>query len=88
MDAIARVREMEARMDEVRGALRAVEAAEESVRVLIEYYESGLWLRDYERDEAGGFPPDLKRGVLSQDGLYDLLADWDRLHREGSSQGK
>ena len=83
MDAIARVQEMEARMDEVRAALRAVEAAEESVRVLREYYESGLWLRDYEQDEAGGFPAELKRGVLSQDGLYDLLADWDRLRRGG-----
>ena len=36
---------------------------------LKEYYESGLWLSDYEADERGELPADLKRGVLSQDGL-------------------
>lgn len=28
---------------------------------------------DYEADEAGLLPADLKRGVLSQDGIDDLL---------------
>ena len=28
---------------------------------------------DYEADERGELPPDLKRGVLSQDALYNLL---------------
>lgn len=42
---------------------------------LKEYYESGLWLSDYEADERGELPADLKRGVLSQDGLYNLLND-------------
>ena len=41
--------------------------------LLEEYYSSGEWQADYEADEAGLFPADLKRGVLSQDGLYDLL---------------
>ena len=30
-------------------------------------------LEDYEMDEQGMLPPDLKRGVLSQDGIYNLL---------------
>ena len=42
---------------------------------LKEYYESGLWLSDYEADERGELPADLKRGVLSQDGLYNMLND-------------
>ena len=42
---------------------------------LKEYYESGLWLSDYEADERGELPADLKRCVLSQDGLYNLLND-------------
>ena len=42
---------------------------------LKEYYESGLWLSDYEADERGELPADLKRGVLSEDGLYNLLND-------------
>ena len=40
---------------------------------LTHYYESGQWLQDYELDEKGLLPPSLKRGVLSQDAVYDLL---------------
>jgi len=40
---------------------------------LKEYYDSDRWLRDYEADERGELPKDLKRGVLSQDGLYNLF---------------
>ena len=43
-------------------------------RELREYYENGQWLLDYEADERGELPATLKRGVLSQDGLWDLLA--------------
>lgn len=43
---------------------------------LEEYYASGRWLEDYEADEAGLIPANVKRGVLSQDGLYDLLSRW------------
>lgn len=46
----------------------------ESLRLLSEYYASGAWLDDYEADERGELPPDLKRGVLSQDALFDLLS--------------
>lgn len=47
---------------------------EESLRRLEEYYTGGQWKEDYEADERGELPPDWKRGVLSQDGLYDLLS--------------
>ena len=40
---------------------------------LTEYYENGQWLADYETDEAGLLPRGLKRGVLSEDGVYNLL---------------
>ena len=43
---------------------------------LNEYMNSGQWLSDYEADEEGIFPADLKRGVLSQDALFDLLAQF------------
>ena len=45
----------------------------EKLRLLDDYYSSGEWREDYEADERGELPPDLKRGVLSQDALYDLL---------------
>jgi len=37
------------------------------------YYTGHLWKRDYADDEAGKLPGDLKKGVLSEDGIYDLL---------------
>ena len=40
---------------------------------LTDYYENGQWMADYKADEAGLLPQDLKRGVLSEDGVYNLL---------------
>ncbi len=40
---------------------------------LCRYYREGEWQHDYDADQQGLLPRDLKRGVLSQDGLYDLL---------------
>lgn len=51
---------------------------EQKARLLDYYYTSGQWLEDYEADEQGLLPQDLKRGVLSQDALYDLLGHWGR----------
>ena len=47
----------------------------EALSLLDAYFRSGQWLEDYEADERGELPPDLKRGVLSQDALYDLLTE-------------
>lgn len=35
----------------------------------------------FEADERGEIPADLERGVLSEDGLYDLLGEVDRILR-------
>lgn len=74
---IRRIRVMEQRYDTLRAAVqsgRIDNAARKNAQELEAYYTGGTWLDDYERDERGGWPADLKRGVLSQDGLYDLLA--------------
>lgn len=42
---------------------------------LLEYYEGGQWLHDYALDEQGGLPVGLKRGVLSQDAVFDFLTE-------------
>ena len=55
--------------------IERVKKMEECYDALREYMDSGLWLMDYEADERGELPQDLKRGVLSQDGLYNLLQD-------------
>ena len=70
-EAISRIR----RMEEVFDTLRSEPDRMDLRRELVEYYESGRWLRDYELDEQGLLPPDLKRGVLSQDGVYNFLEE-------------
>lgn len=59
------------------GRIERIKKMEEHYNALKEYMESGLWLSDYEADERGELPPELKRGVLSQDGLYDLLGEYE-----------
>ena len=49
---------------------------QEAIAILSEYYGSKDWKQDYADDEAGLLPKDLKRGVLSEDGLWNLLSDW------------
>lgn len=68
MDIIERITHMEALFD------RALETRIISAE-LRDYYSGGQWLRDYEADERGELPEDLKRGVLSQDGLWNFLEE-------------
>ena len=68
LDRIERVERYERLFDEATACPDG-----EKLRLLEAYYTSGEWREDYEADERGEFPPDLKRGVLSQDALYDLL---------------
>ena len=49
----------------------------EMLAALTDYYEKGQWLEDYQADEQGLLPEGLKRGVLSEDGLWNLLCDID-----------
>ena len=74
-DIIGRVMHMERCMECVQEALHRgdVQPARRQLHTLQAYMDSGQWLRDYEADERGELPKDLKRGVLSQDGLYNLL---------------
>lgn len=60
-------------------ALKEFEAVQPLAGELSDYYGSRKWRRDFEDDEAGRFPDDLKRGVLSEDAVYDALAENDRL---------
>lgn len=53
------------------------------ISLLTQYMESGQWLKDYKLDEDNLLPNDLKRGILSEDGLYNFINDV-----ENSSQRK
>lgn len=82
MNRIDRIREMEERMDRVArwvDILKQQPSIQADVYELSAYYESDLWMADYEADEAGELPADMKRGVLSEDGLYNLLAEYEEL---------
>ena len=85
-ELITRVRAMEEDYNAVAEAVKALEEAvagfeEVACRLqrLSEYMDSGQWRRDFEADEAGRLPSDLPRGVLSEDGLYNLLEDVEAL---------
>jgi hypothetical protein len=77
---LARIRQMERRFRAVTAAMKRLnaaldkwEAVQDDIAALSGYYSSQEWRKDFEDDEAGLLPEDLKRGVLSEDGLWNLL---------------
>ena len=83
MTRIERITNMESLFDKSEEVVKRLEAAlkdfaklEHDIAKLEAYYTSPQWRKDFEADEAGKLPQDLKRGVLSEDGLYDLLTDY------------
>ncbi len=79
-ETVRRVSYMERLMDEVIAARKDESRTwpwyrMRQLRILEDYYENGLWMLDYQTDERGLLPRGLKRGVLSEDGLYNVLVD-------------
>ena len=79
-DAIDRIKEMEAIldrvtkvMDELESKLSELEEIQPDIQKLEKYYTGKAWKSDFKLDEEGKLPSELKRGVLSEDGVYDLL---------------
>ena len=95
-EAVRRVSYMERLLDEVLAAQKDEGRTwpwyrMRQLRILEDYYENGLWRLDYETDEKGLLPRGLKRGVLSEDGLYNVLVDaWEerRAHKCGKTEKK
>lgn len=86
MTRIERITQMEALFDESEEVIRRLDQAledfteiEPAIAELETYYTSSQWRKDFEADEAGKLPKDLKRGVLSEDGVWNLLTDYRRL---------
>lgn len=82
MEQIERIKQMELYLDRASSAVMQLSAAldnyidvQESISVLDEYYSSDDWKQDYADDEAGLLPPNLRRGVLSEDAVWNLLSD-------------
>lgn len=68
VSASAAVKRLEAALDRY-------ESVQQAIAALDEYYGSDLWRQDLADDEAGLLPENLKRGVLSQDAIWNLLTD-------------
>ena len=82
MEQTDRIKQMEQQFDRASQAVIDLSAAidkyveaQDALNELKAYYASEDWLRDYADDEAGKLPKDLKRGVLSEDGVWNLLSD-------------
>ena len=78
--AVARIGQMEAIFDTLQKAAVRPDAVQRPVfrallTQLVRYYEDGRWMEDYQLDEQGLLPCHLKRGVLSEDGIYHFLED-------------
>ena len=82
MEQTERILRMEKRLDHAAVAVMELAAAldkyaevQDDIAALNEYYGSEAWRQDYADDEVGLLPEGLKRGVLSEDGIWNLLTD-------------
>ena len=76
---------VEASLKTLREAMAQYETVKPDIEALDSYYGSDLWRLDFDADEAGKLPKDMPRGVLSEDGLWNLL-DQHRLLQQQMSQ--
>ena len=84
---IERIKWMEQRFNNALAAIKdgsadSLKAIKEDVAELSKYYGSKLWKQDFAADEAGILPPDLKRGLLSEDGIWNLLSDYREIQKK------
>ena len=94
--AIERISQMEEILDralsvmaELEKNLSELESLQPDIQKLEAYYTGKDWKADFRLDEQGKLPKDLKRGVLSEDAIYDLLEKnremQDLLKKDGES---
>lgn len=79
-EQIERIQQMEERFNRVNKAVEQLEEAflawsevMDEREALDTYYSSGDWMTDYEFSESDDFPKDMPCGVLSEDGVWNML---------------
>lgn len=89
MTQLERIAYMEKLLDEGNAAIKALSDAIEAYKAaipgmdeLIAYYTGKQWMQDFNDDTAGKIPNDIKRGVLSEDSVYDLISDRAAIEKE------
>ena len=82
MKQLERIEKMEAIFDKARAnignlsrELETYQSLQKDLEKLIAYYEGRQWMKDFTDDQQGKIPADVKRGVLSEDGIYDMLIE-------------
>ncbi|MBR4888344.1 MAG: DUF4298 domain-containing protein [Clostridia bacterium] len=78
MERMERIQQMEEKLDTAAAAVQALEKAlalykKAPLQEVFDYYFSPQWREDFEANERGELPPNLKRGVLAEDTVYDLF---------------
>ena len=76
---IRRIKKYESYLDEAQQLLRDGESSGSLQHLITEleaYYASDEWKQDFADDEAELLPKNLKRGVLSEDGIFNLLEEY------------
>ena len=79
-----RISQMEQRLNRVTTIMKQHPATlgksvQDDIVALEKYYGSEEWRKDFADDEAGLLPDGLKRGVLSEDAIWNLLSDGKQL---------
>ena len=92
MKQIERIKRMEQNLERAKHALKVLsdafdeyETVQESLHELDSYYGSDTWKQDFADDEQGRLPKNLKRGVLSEDAIWNVLEDYRTLKERVSS---
>ena len=82
-DQIERIQQNEEYLDvgnqqvaQLSAALSEFQAYQGEISRLMDYYSSEAWFVDQAADEAGELPPELSRGVLSEDAVYNLWGEY------------
>lgn len=63
-------------LHELEEALCFIENHFDDFHALLEYYYSEQRSQDLQNDKDGKLPADLRRGVLSEDAIFDFLGDY------------
>ncbi|MDO4637251.1 MAG: DUF4298 domain-containing protein [Lautropia sp.] len=78
--ALARIQRLEALYNEWAELLPGLQLAQqqwqqarERLQVLRQYYFEGEWRSDFAADEAGRIPDGVRRGILTEDTLYNAF---------------
>lgn len=86
MEQMERIKRMEQQLEVASRAVKGLaaalddyDAAQEALQELEAYYGSEEWRQDFAADEAGHLPKEMKRGVLSEDAVWNLLEERDRV---------